>query len=255
MLIALLLAIPVLRSAHPGSTRRLQPKGGIKGVIQPAEGLEAVLVVDTSAFKVYVTQLNAKTGAFELNGLPPGEYDLLIKSTGHIYEGLALDETADTENPDAPAAPGVPGATPAQLDALTKGVAKAFMPTEDFFNRKDMVRLTGSADHARLFAVQTRTNPVLDPNGDPIKGWVRRIDLVEFAKTGSLWQLKTSKGLLRQVVPDGSKDQTLSLSYNYSPAAGGLLVGESIKDAGRIDLTKLPPGTADSTGTWKGKRS
>jgi len=202
--------------------------GGITGVVKPAKGLRAVLAIESFEMKVYKGKADASTGRFSFSHLPPGEYDLLIKCVGRLYEGISLE-------PDAGQPP-----TPDELKQIAREVAPAFFESEAYFNEKRIVRLTGSGERARLFAIQTRTKKVVDPGARPINGHIRRLDFVDLVKTRDTWQIKVSRHLLRQEVPYESDDITLT-SF-YSPRLGRLLIGEKLKDLGEIELDKLPPG-------------
>jgi len=200
--------------------------GGIVGVVSPAKGLQAVIAFEPFVAKAYQGLLDQNTGQFEFRGLPPGEYDLLIKTVGNLYEGLTLELK--------------PGLIPnrKELDRLSEEIGSAFFKTEDYFNVKRIVRLTGTAGRARMLVVQTRTLLVVDPSGKRIKARIRRFDFVELLKTRKVWQILTSRHLLRQEVPYESKD--IEIKLTYSPKLGGILVGRRVKNLGTIKLKKLP---------------
>ena len=200
--------------------------GGIVGVVSPAKGLQTVIAFEPYEVKAYQALADEDTGRFEFLGLPPGEYDLLIKSVGEVYEGLTLELTR--------------GQKPSrkELDQVCEEIGSTFFKTEDYFNIKRIIRLTGTGVRARLLVVQTRTLEVVEPSGRPIKAQIRRFDFVELLKTRKVWQILTSRHLLRQEVPYESKD--IELKLTYSPKLGGILVGQRVKDLGNIRLKELP---------------
>lgn len=204
--------------------------GGLVGTITSSakkpHKLQAVIAVEPFERKAYQGKLNAGTGRFEFRGLPPGEYDLLIKAVGHVYEGITLEDDPEQQP------------SPRELKQMCAGVGKTWFTSEDYFNVKRIVRLTGDGEQVRMLTVQTRTKHVVDPGGTPIGGHIRRIDMVTMVKTHRVWQLHTSRHILRQEVPYKSKD--IEIEFTYSPKLGGLLVGETVKDLGAIDLSKLP---------------
>ena len=226
--------------------------GGITGQITPSVDLQRVIAVEPIAMKAYQGNLDKETGQFTFRGLPAGEYDLLIKVVGHVYEGLtleldsppAVDEPPQTEAPTSQPAPAKPRPatqprlTRRKLDKLLDEVGKSFYATEDYFNVKHIVRLTGKDERARMFVVQTRTRKVVDPGANLIRAQIRRFDLVDLVKARTVWQVVTSRHLLRQEVPYGSRD--IRIRTTYSPKLGRILVGDKMKDLGRIDLKKLP---------------
>ena len=214
--------------------------GGITGVIEPAAKLQRVIAFEPYEQKAYQAKIELSSGRFTFHGLPPGEYDLFVKTVGHVYEGLTLELEPD-------AAPGR-----SVLDTIVQEVGREFFATEDYFNLKHIVRLTASEGpqlRARMFVVQTRTKAVVDPGGNPIRGHIRRFDFVDLVKTRDVWQITASQHLLRQEVPKGSADTNIELSY--SPRLGGILVGETVRDVGTIDLKNLPEGPADQYGSAK----
>lgn len=225
--------------------------GGITGQITPSIDLQRVIAVEPIAMKAYQGNLDKETGQFTFRGLPAGEYDLLIKVVGRVYEGLtleldpppAVDEPVQTEAPTSQPSPAKrpatqPRLTRRKLDTLLDEVGKSFYATEDYFNIKHIVRLTGRDDRARMFVVQTRTRKVVDPGANLIRARIRRFDLVDLVKTRTIWQVVTSRHLLRQEVPYGSRDTRIQTTY--SPKLGRILVGDKMKDLGKIDLKTLP---------------
>ena len=215
--------------------------GSIKQDAKKPHKLQDVIAVEPFECKAYQAKLDRTTGKFRFHGLPPGEYDLLIKTVGHVYEGITLEEDPDQKP------------SPAELKQMCKGVGETWFTSEDYFNIKKIVRLTGDGERVRMLIVQTRTKHVVDPGGTTIKGRIRRIDLVTMIKTYKVWQLETGRHLLRQEVPHESKD--VRIEFTYSPKLGGLLVGEDVEDVGVIDLRKLPKVPPDryATADYKGR--
>jgi len=200
--------------------------GGIVGVVSPAKGLQTVIAFEPYEAKAYQGLVDEDTGQFEFRGLPPGEYDLLIKSVADVYEGLTLELK--------------PGHKPSrkELEKLSEEIGSIFFKTEDYFNVKRIIRLTGTGGRARMLVVQTRTLPVVKPSGKRIKAQIRRFDFVELLKTRKVWQILRSRHLLRQEVPYESKD--IEIKLTYSPKLSGILVGRRVKNMGTIKLKKLP---------------
>ncbi len=202
--------------------------GGLTGIIEPAEGLQTVVAVEPTANTAYEAQVDATTGKFSFDGLPAGEYDLLIKTVGNVYEGITL-ATEDDELLKGK-----------ELLKLRDEVAKAFFITEDYFNIKKISRMTGNAGKARMFVVQVRTRPVVDPLGNLIHANIRRFDLVEMTNSRKAWQTTNSRHLLRQEVPFNDPDNVIQI--HYSPDLSKILIGESVKDLGILKLKKLKKG-------------
>lgn len=202
--------------------------GGIVGTIVNAPGtLQRVIAVESFELKAYAANLEADTGRFELRGLPPGEYDLFIKSVGHVHEGLTLE----TGFGDEPA--------PDELQEMIEGVGETLYPSERYFDVKHIVRLTGDGDFARALVAFIRTRPTQRPDHSWHHGHVRRFALVVMERTRDVWQIDTVRHLFRQEVPEGADD--LELSYTHSAELGAVLVGERVHDLGEIDLDALEP--------------
>ncbi len=224
----------LMLAAGAGSARgdtyhdKLDPSagGGITGVIAPSKGLQTVVAVDAFAFKCYQASVDPQTGKFELRGLPPGEYDLMIKTVGKVYEGVTLE----TDPEHSPAA--------REMRKVIEEVGKTWFTTEDYFNKKRIARFTFNGETARMFTIQTRDRHVVTPGAEKINANIRRFDVVEMVKTGTVWQLRDKRYLLRQEVPYGSAD--IEIEHVHSPKLSLILVGSSLRELGTIDLDKLP---------------
>ena len=199
--------------------------GGMMGAIRTTRDIQMILAFEPFELKVYKASVDRGSGRFALRGLPPGEYDLVIKTVGHVYEGLSLrdDEKMSLEG--------------ARLQAACDEVSPFIFKAEDYFNRKQVVRIAVSEGRARALVVQTRTRPVVDPGGIPIAAHIRRFDFVELVKTRRVWQITTSRHLLRQEVAYRSKDA--KLAFGHSPKLSRIGIGETIRDLGVIDLKRL----------------
>lgn len=232
----LLLALLAFSNAGRADTYHDAPvpgaAGGIIGVVEPATDLQTVVALESSEFKAYQAGVDRAAGRFTFRGLPPGEYDLLIKCVGKVYEGVSLE----TDNDEDEAASPVELST---LKSLLDEAMKTFITTEDYFNIKHVVRFSATKTHARMFVCQTRTKPVVDPAGNPVRAWVRRFDFVDMAKTHKLWQVTRTRHLLRQEIPFDSPDA--KVVFINSPKLARILVGETVRDLGTLALDKLPP--------------
>ncbi len=232
-------AVLTLSPALPHATADLtytkpnpKAKGGIVGVVKTDRKLQAVIGVEPYTFKFYKGAVQADGRGFRFAGLEPGEYDLVIKTTGHVYEGLTLDVPSEDDDPD------IGRLTVKQLQAVCDDTAEYWFKTEDYFNEKKIVRFESDGERARMFVVQVRTKAVVDPAGTPIDAHIRRFDFVDMVKTKKVWQVLKSRHLLRQEV--GRKSKDIKLKATYSPRLGQILVGEKVRDLGEIDLKKLP---------------
>lgn len=227
---AMLYADLTYQQPDPGAT------GGITGVIAPGSVLQEVIAVDPLDTKIYKAQIDPATGRFNFRGLPPAEYDLLIKVVGGVHEGLSL-------LPEGASEP-----TPQQRKKLCDEIAKDFRDTEPFFNVKRIVRMDGAGDKARLFVMQTRTRHTVTPGAEAIHAHIRRFDYVDIVRGPKLWQVLESRHLLRQEVPLDSPDLKMT-RFVHNPSLGRLLVVSSVKDLGTLDLEKL---TASKPGQYPG---
>lgn len=204
--------------------------GGITGlVIPPDEKSPLQTVVAVEPFEARAYQANVEeNGRFTFRGLPPGEYDLIIKVVGKAYEALTLEREDETVM------------EPQAFKPIFDAASKLFFSTEDYFNHKTIVRMTGNNDVVRFLAVQTRDLPVVEPSGEPLRANIRRFDLVEMVRTRDIWQIRKARHLLRQEVPYHTPD--IKLECIHVPKLGGILVGRTMRDLGRIELAKAPRG-------------
>lgn len=205
-------------------------QSSLSGTIQPAEKLQAVVAIEPSEVKTYQASVDTETGRFVFNDLPPGEYDLIVKVVGHVYEGVTLDPDPEQQS------------TLADAKRILEEIKPTFFESEDYFHLKKIVRMTGNGPQARMFVVQTRTRHTVDPSGAKINAIIRRFDFVDMLKTHKAWQIVASRHLLRQEVPYGSPDT--DIKFTFSPALGSILLGDGGRDVGVIDLNKLPKGDA-----------
>lgn len=223
--LVLVVVLPSMADTYH-STPDANAKGGIKGVVKQFEDLQYVIALEPYTIKAYPASVDPLTGEFSFTGLPPGEYDLLIKTVGHVYEGFTLEQE-----------PGQ-SATPAQLATLRDEIAPNYFKQERFFNNKRIVRLTGKEGQARMVTIMSRDLDTMDPDANLINKLIRRISFVDLVKTRDVWQITTSRHILRQEVPFDSKDA--KLDWQFSPNLSAILVGENVRDVGTIDLDKLP---------------
>ena len=82
--------------------------------------------------KAYQGTLDKDTGQFTFRGLPAGEYDLLIKVVGHVYEGLTLE----LEPPPAVVAPApaeAPTSQPSSTSQPSPAKPRPATPPRSFF--------------------------------------------------------------------------------------------------------------------------
>jgi len=224
MLLVMIAAAPLRADTYHSKPDASQP-GGVRGVVTPAKGLQEVIVVEPYELKCYQASVDASSGAFAVRGLPPGEYDLLIKTEGHVYEGLTLEHEPDQNPPFA------------ALKKMLDEIATWYFDNEQYFDKKHIARATGEGDRARMFVMQTRTLHVVTPGGEKIEGHIRRFDFADLRKTGDAWQIVTNRHILRQEVPYDSND--IRVELHHAPDLGGLLVVTKVKDLGTIDLAKL----------------
>jgi len=188
---------------------RLDPTatGGITGrVVGEGLKLTEAVAVEQVAYKFYAGSVAGDTYSF--SGLPPGKYDLLLRTDEHVFEGLRLDVWG--ENEELP-----------KQDKLA--IKKLIDISDDFYPNKKIVRAGGTKEQQKLLVEQTRTELTLNPDGSKQEGMLRRIDYTIVRKTRDVWQIAKVRHMLRENPPLGSK-----AFFHYRPQLGGIRVADDV---------------------------
>ncbi len=208
------------------------PPGGPGGIclhVKPIEGLEKAIVVEPTEYKAYLATINRSEGTVSITGLPPGKYDLILKYTDKVYEGLTLD---------------VPGGYEKLSPDSRKGIEHRTWISEDYFNEKRIVRMGGNNRCVKAFIEQIRDLKTFEPSGRVMKGMmIRRFDLCELRRTGQIWQIKMNRHLFREERKIGTPGTRLE--FFYVPALGGIRVADEVVtpppfDASRVQRKPYP---------------
>ena len=208
------------------------PPGGPGGIclhVKPIEGLEKAIVVEPTEYKAYLATINRSEGTVSITGLPPGKYDLILKYTDKVYEGLTLD---------------VPGGYEKLSPDSRKGIEHRTWISEDYFNEKRIVRMGGNNRCVKAFIEQIRDLKTFEPSGRVMKGMmIRRFDLCELRRTGQIWQIKMNRHLFREERKIGTPGTRLT--FFYVPALGGIRVADEVVtpppfDASRVQRKPYP---------------
>jgi hypothetical protein len=221
--VALLLSLP----AYAGG-KFLDPLdpalgGGVSAKVSPADQLEEVILVEPTTFRAYLATIDAKGGKFSVRGVPPGKYDLILRFTTVLVEGLRFDVPE-----------GFAKLSPEEI----KGIHDVIWVTDDYFNDKTIARMGGNGTRVKMLVVEIRDKPTVDPGGNPLTGLIiRRFGLVDIRKTGQIWTIKQVRHLSREERPE--KLPGKMLKFIYVRSLGGIRVAEQVVELPPIELPKL----------------
>jgi hypothetical protein len=197
--------------------------GGIVLQVAPIDSLETALVVEPVEYKVYEASIDRGAGRVSVRGLPPGRYDLILKFSTAVYEGLNFD---------------VPGGYQTLPKADRDYIEWETFRSDDFFNQKNIQRYGGNRERVKLFIEQIRDKKTYEPSGRVMEGlMVRRLDLTEMRKTGKVWQIKKFRHLFREERKMDAPGR--KLRFAYVPALGGVRVGDQVVALPPFDAAKV----------------
>ena len=226
VIVALLIAAPAFslfkdkwyNDADPNAT------GGISGKITNGD-LKECIALEQISYKVYRGAVIGDTYTFRQ--LPPGKYDLLLKFTEDVVEGVRLvvfgeeDVKISKEDRD--------------------GIWELIRVSDDYFHDKKIIRAGGTDKLQKLVVEQIRTATTYNPDGSIAVGKMfRRIDYTMVHKTAQVWQIDPNSPRFmfreeRDKVGHGS-----TVTFHYAEQLGGIRVSDLMVTAPDVDLAKTP---------------
>lgn len=196
--------------------------GGLRGTIAtPRQPLAAVFALPPDEpGKVYKAAVDPAARSFELTGLPPSKYDLVVAFKNETYEGLRLHRGADTLSEED-----------------RTGIRRIVELSEPFFNEKVIHRLRGSTGHmtgvARGFATFLRSKKSIGHIDGIWRHEHRRaLKLVLLEHVGPGWQVAKTREIYTVMVPPG----TGRIAARFRESLSGLRVIDTVKDLGELDI-------------------
>jgi len=195
--------------------------GGLTGKLNGGN-LQKMLAVEQVAFKFYNGWVNGDT--YSVTGLPPGKYDVFLKTEEDVIEGLRLDVFGETEK-------------------LSKeddeAIWKLVKVSDDFFHEKRIARKGGTGKLQKLVVEQIRTDTIFNPDGSIAVGkMIRRIDYTILRKTREVWQIdpKCPRFLFREECDKTGKGS--KINFHFDEKLGSIRVADTMVTAPEVTLAK-----------------
>ena len=203
---ALLLSLPALSDMFHDRTDPTA-SGGITGsIVDEGLKLTEAVAVEQVAYKFYAGSVAGQTYTF--TGLPPGKYDVLLRTEQHVFEGLRLDVWGEDE----------------ELPKEDKAAIKKLIDiSDDFYPHKKIVRAGGTVEQQKLLVEQVRTEFTLNPDASVQEGMLRRIDYTIVRKTREVWQIAKVRHMLRE----NPSHESVAF-FHYRPQLAGIRVADEI---------------------------
>jgi hypothetical protein len=214
-------------------------KGRITGTVDKPELVQAVFVKDRLSDeldKVYQGKLDAKTGAFVIDGLPlDATYDCVIdlKGGGRL-EGVNLKvESSDFFKAGEEEQP----LTKDDLDALKK----AALALNKFEDKIEVLTISGNCEHAAMLLNKTRSHPFYGSKEGEV---IWRLELWHFEKSGETWVKDQDELFITFYRERLQKTAFDKKALTLDPLLGGhkLTAKEATRAVGTIKLPTKEPG-------------
>jgi hypothetical protein len=214
-------------------------KGRMSGTVDRPELVTAVYAKDRLSDeqdKVYKGKLDAKTGAFVIDGLPlDATYDCVIDlAGGGRLEGVNLkvapSDFAQAGEDEQPL-------TRQDLDALKK-MSLALSKFED---KIEILTISGNCEHAAVLLNKLRTQPFYESKPGEV---IWRLELWHFEKPGETWVKDQDELFItfyRERLQKAAFDKK---ALTLDPILGGhkLTAKEPTRDLGAVKLPGKEPG-------------
>ena len=196
--------------------------GGIVGTIAPADRVERVIVFEPDDEHLFLARFDRASGRFEVKGIPPGRYDVIVKFDSVVVDGLSLRTPGGTQKID---------------DDDLAMIRERVYVSEDYFNQKRIVRLMGNSRRAKAFVEQIRDKPTYNPDGTLIENkLIRRLDVLDLRKSGRVWVLKSARHQFREERSLGKPGE--ALTFRYAPGLSRVRVADEMVEVEPFDLAK-----------------
>ena len=200
---------------------------GFKGKItSPDKPIQQIFASSTTDYKkLYKGKIGGEDNQmFIFKGLPIGKYDLVILYDNTFYEGLTLNRKPNST------------LTEENISSIKEIINKS----TPFFNEKQINRIKGARHQhkARCVFQELRTRTITMHSGegrDDIQ--IRSVKLGLLKDTGVGWALMETREIVRQEVVKAT-DHTGLLKHEYNHALQNIRTIGSMKNLGKIDLTK-----------------
>ena len=161
----------------------------ISGRIKPFGEAVAILAFCPDENEKYAGRVNSRTGSYSISKLPEGIYDIVLRTKRYLIEGIRFWPKGELTGRDIK-----------EIEEIVESV-------DQFFNRKKIIRISGSSNYASAIVEQVRDMAYYLNSGEKISGKIiRRIDFLRFKKSGRSWVSIENKHLYREEVLSNSPE-------------------------------------------------
>ena len=183
--------------------------GTIRGVVEPADQVTAIVAIDRTSNQKFAGKLNAATGEFSIDPLPFGtKYDVVIDYGNARLEGISLQVPASDYEEEQPL-----------TEDDRKTIREKVLSMNKFEDQVEILAIEGNIQHAAILLNKVRTKPFV--NSQPGEA-VWRVELWHFERPEETWvkvQDELFLTLYRERLQKSAYDQK---SLTFSSALGGL---------------------------------
>jgi hypothetical protein len=213
---------------------RAAETGRITGTVENADRVTAISAVDRTSGEQdnrYPGKIDAQSGRFTIEGLPPGAtYDCVIDFGGARLEGVNLKVKRSDYEEEQPL-------TKEDVEAITQ----ATKSLNKFEDQVEVLTVTGNIQHAAVLLNKLRTKPFYESKPGEV---IWRLELWHFERPDETW-VKSQDDLFlvfyRERIQKSAYDKK---SLTLDPALGGLTVTKEkpALDVGAVKLPTAEPG-------------
>lgn len=204
-------------SAHAAET------GSIRGILEKPNLVKAVVAVNRDDNKKYPGKVDAKTGAFVIEGLPlGGTYDCLVDIDGARLEGVNLKVPRSNYEEEQPLS---------REDA--EAIKKTTLSLNQFEDKVEVLTIRGNIQHAAVLVHKLRTKGFINSQPGEV---IWRLEVWHFEKPDETW-VKVQDELFVVLYRERLQQAAFAKkSLTLDPALGGLRVS---KEKPAVDVGKV----------------
>jgi len=206
-------------------------KCSIRGIIDRPASAMAVTAVDRAAEKQYQGKIDAQTGRFIIEGLPPGSrFDLRVDYGGARLEGVDLTVPRSDYEEEQPASKEDLEAIKTTTNSLNK-----------FEDKVEILAVKANIQHAAVLVNKLRTKEFINSRPGEV---IWRLEVWRFEKPDETW-VKVQHELFLVLYRERlQKSAFEKKSLTLDPRLGGLraMKEKPVIDVGTVELPGTEPG-------------